>query len=383
MTSASRVWWVRTLSRLSRSSCAGDTDVVIPPSAVTPLSLTVYLLPWLTQHQRVDFGRVSVASKAWLAHDQGVPAGLGELAAVYVNQSGYPCETSVMWFQGGDVVGAVNDRDLGVLRAHAQVLGAAAIVENRYFDSSVSLMTGAHFEAFFHRYQPGMTHMSLQRRRRDGSWASGWPLTTVRFTVPSGAAIRGDLVVNQPLLEALAAGIGSPDLLNQRIQRSIGHFLDGNRLDEADEIHRDLIWLGAALENLLNVSPPIAKNLGKALTDLFDADALTQTTWTDWKGRSQSGPWLARWVEEFYDHRSAIHGQPARTTVWQPWEHGLIATIVWGLSIKLLLANAGRYSLADNDRIEIQALDERIATGSPVQSRWGDALLHACKALGL
>jgi hypothetical protein len=256
---------VRTPSRPSRCSCAGDTGVVIPPSAVTPLSLTVYLLPWLTQHQKIDFGRVTVASKTWLAHDQGVPAGLGELTAIYVNQSGHPCETSVMWFQGGDVVGAVNDRDLGLLRAHAQVLGAAAIIENRYFDSSVSLMTGAHFEAFFHRYQPGMTHMSLQRRRRDGSWASGWPLTKVRFTVPFGAAIRGDLVVNQPLLEALAAGIGSPDLLNQRIQRSIGHFLDGNRLDEADEIHRDLIWLGAALENLLNVSPPIAKNLGKSI----------------------------------------------------------------------------------------------------------------------
>jgi hypothetical protein len=47
------------------------------------------------------------------------------------------------------------------------------------------------------------------------------------------------------------------------------------------------------------------------------------------------------------------------------------------------LADAGRYNLTDDDRIEIQALDERIATGSPVQSRWGDALLHACKALGL
>lgn len=122
--------------------------------------------------------------------------------------------------------------------------------------------------------------------------------------------------------------------------------------------------------------------MGRALTRLFDGYALTQTTWASYKDSLQSGPWLVRWVEEFYDHRSAIHGRPARTSVWEPWEHGLIATVVWGLSVKLLLAEAGRYSLTDADRIEIQALDERIATGSPVHPRWADALAHAQRTLG-
>lgn len=348
----------------------------------SPPTLTIYLLPWLAHRDKIDFGCVSVAGTLWLAFDQGTPAGLDELTAVYVNQAGYPCETSVMWFQNQDVVGNVTDSDVSLLRAHAQVLGAAAIAENKYFDNSVSPMTAAHFDAYFHRYQPGMTHMSLQRRRRDGP-RGNWPLTKVHFTVPAGAAIQGDLVINQPLLDALAAGIGSPDPLDERIQRSIGHFLDGNRLDDISEIHRDLIWLGAALENLLDISGPgIAKKLGQNLTALFDGYTLTPTSWNDHKGQQQNGPWLARWAEEFYDHRSAIHGRPARTSVWQPWEHGLIATVVWGLSVKLLLVDAGRYSLTDNDRTQIQALDERIATGSPVQARWGDALLHARRTLG-
>ena len=54
--------------------------------------------------------------------------------------------------------------------------------------------------------------------------------------------MKGDLVINQPFLDAVAETMGASDPLDERIQQSIGHFLDANRLDDYNDARRDLVW---------------------------------------------------------------------------------------------------------------------------------------------
>lgn len=337
---------------------------------------TVYLLPWLDCGETIVVGRARIAPLASVAGDLDYAEDVCTLAGAYRIQLGVKCPVSVMWLDGADVVRPVSDDDAGVLRAHLDVLAAAAIAENRYFDQIASPVSAAHFEGYFQSFLPAGTHVTVERRRRDGTSRNSIPRDGARFTVPAGAATKGDLVLNEPLLAALVSGIGSADPLDERIQRSIGPFLDGNRFEDFGDARRDLIGLGAAFEMLLEVTSPIGLGLGQALAALWVPYAEQTTAWSSHRGRSRTGPWVARWAEEFYDHRSSIHGRPARTATWHTWEHALIATVVWALAVKLVLATARRYELTDRDEREVLALEGRLAGGKP---RWG-ALARGCRA---
>lgn len=72
-----------------------------------------------------------------------------------------------------------------------------------------------------------------------------------------------------------------------------------------------------------------------------------------------------------------VHGSPPHSSTWQSWEHGLLATMVWVLGVKVLLAEAQRYDLNDADRWAIEALVARIAGGSPIKDRWRKAAEEA------
>lgn len=193
----------------------------------------------------------------------------------------------------------------------------------------------------------------------------------MRLTVPLPAATNADARPEPAFLSALAAVIGDPDPPAVRVASSLPMFLAGNRLDEFTDPGRDLVWLGSALEQLLDIqgkwkSDKLSRQIAAILTP-----HAAETTWA-WKGQSRTGPWAGRWALEFYDHRSSIHGQPHSST-WQTWEHGLLATVVWALAAKALLADAGRYELTDADRCEIEALEGRIAGSTPLQDRWRSA----------
>ena len=110
---------------------------------------------------------------------------------------------------------------------------------------------------------------------------------------------------------------------------------------------------------------------------------------TSWDNRSlrgtltaDSGPWVKRWAREFYAHRSAIHGGPApHTSDWADLRHALIATEVYGLSVKILLAGDGRRAMTEADNLAADTLDDRIERmaqpGSALEQAWRDPLVAA------
>jgi hypothetical protein len=139
------------------------------------------------------------------------------------------------------------------------------------------------------------------------------------------------------------------------------------------------------------VSRPIAQSLAAAVTATFVGFEQGMTNWDNYSVSNgnptpDSGPWVKRWAREFYSHRSAIHGGPApRTNDWDDLQHALIATEVYGLSVKVVLANDGTRPMTADEELAAHALDDRIERmaqpGSVLEYDWREGLLAAKKRL--
>jgi hypothetical protein len=70
---------------------------------------------------------------------------------------------------------------------------------------------------------------------------------------------------------------------------------------------------------------------------------------------------VRRWASHFYRKRNEIHGTPATANSWHDWAHALLATVVYPLAVKVLLARAGRYELNGFDLNGIVAFPARVA----------------------
>lgn len=333
------------------------------------------LLPWLRLDAPLTFGRVTVAQTSQLpARSLDLCAELRRSLSPYRCLDGSPVDAAVMWFTAKDLVAVLSEEEVENLRAHSRVLAIASIASNHYFEQASSPVTTAHFDTYLHSLSPGQEHVTVVSRRRDGENLASWDMENVRFTVPASAAVGAVARPSHEFLEALATTLDQQDDVVDRIVRSTPAFLSGNRLEDFNDLQQDLIWLGSALEQLLDIAGRgIGHQIGERIVEFLKTGPRSETQWADPRGKLRTGDWLARWAEEFYDHRSAIHGAPARSRTWLPWEHGLVATVVWILLVKKLLADRGLYTLTRDDLIEFEALGRRVASGSPLGERWGDA----------
>jgi hypothetical protein len=335
----------------------------------------VYVIPWLATGAETSFGEVTMAP--WDVPpilDDDVRTSVEAIMASYRGLGDAPMRPTLMWRTGTDPFGQV-DADLAMLSDSANCLAVAAIAENDYFTGEP--ITAAHTASFYQRFMPGSTTVGILKRRRDGRYSDGWPLDKLHFTVPLAASVQSFVTPVRDFLEALVTVVNADDELAVRIQESIPFFLMANVLSETSPLLFDLVWLGAAFERLFGLEVRgVAQTLGARLTSLFGAFPQTAAPdWTLFGGKPQSGPWIARWANEFYDQRSTIHINPPRSNLWSQELHAVIATVVYGLAVKCLLKEVGLYELGVRDRHELTVLDPRIVVAGdadPVE-RWRQA----------
>ena len=82
-------------------------------------------------------------------------------------------------------------------------------------------------------------------------------------------------------------------------------------------------------------------------------------------------------VREFYAHRSAIHGGTPHSSEWTDLWHGLIATEVFSLSVRVMFDRDGTRPLTASDVSAADALDKRIEglakPGTDPAKEWWEA----------
>jgi hypothetical protein len=284
-----------------------------------------------------------------------------------------------MWPTGADPLELSGD-DIDTVFAHRDWLSAAALMGNEYCSPLDPPFTDASADGYGQHFTIGTDHVGLVKRRRDGRANDIQRIADMVTQMPLSAPPNHQFNANQTLLDAFAALPPRTDALAVRIESALPLFTQANRLSERTTLAFDLVLFAAAFERLLDIHQPVAKSLADAVSTLFSSFTQGASTWQNLAVRSgrlhaDSGPWIKRWVREFYAHRSAIHGAaPPHSSDWHDLYHGLIATEVFTLSVKVLLDRDGTRRLSSEEALAADALDdriERLATkGTGVQVAW-------------
>lgn len=159
----------------------------------------------------------------------------------------------------------------------------------------------------------------------------------------------------QDFLDALAGCVDPDDALSRGIRQSVAPFLRGNEMDEYSSPEQDVVWLATAVEQLLGVARGQQAGRRGARLDLA-IGGLFEAWWEAPELRL-----VRRWATHFYRKRNEIHGAPATANNWHDWAHGLLATVVNPLVVKVLLAHTGRCELNGFDQTGIMAFPARVA----------------------
>ena len=346
-----------------------------------------YALPWLRIPKAITFGAVTVAPLGEvISEDDPRLATVTNILSTYRGLGGAPLSPALMWPTGSHPLELAEDGVTSVL-AHRDWLSAAAIMGNQYLSPLDAPFSDANADGFGQRFTVGTEHIALTKRRRDGQSVDGWPIATLATQMPLSANPAHQFDADLALLDAFAALPSRTDLLAEQLLEAIPLFNQANRLSERTTLVFDLVFLGGALERLFGISGPgVAEKLADGVSTLFDPFHHETTNWQNLAVSSgrlhpDQGPWVKRWVREFYAHRSAIHGGTPHSSDWTNLWHGLIATEVFSLSAKVMFDRDGTRPLTASDASAANALDGRIEglakPGTDPANEWWEALQAA------
>jgi hypothetical protein len=325
---------------------------------------TVCVLPWLPLDEPLTFGAIRVDH--WSAVRENVEeparATADSLLRSFRNIHNQPVDTPICWFADRSPTANLAWGDIERMRQHVFFLGLAGIAENAYLHD-FEQVNATHCRRVFQFFRSDFAQVSLIRRRREGHWRSPWRASEILSVVPPAAQGRPTAagrpaywpLYRQDFLDALAGCVDPDDVLSRAVRQSVAPFLRGNEMDEYSSNEQDVVWLAAALEQLLGVAREKQAGRRGARLDLA-IGGLFEAWWEAPELRL-----VRRWANHFYGKRNEIHGAPATANSWHDWAHGLLATVVYPLAVKVLLAHAGRYELNGFDQSGILAFPARVA----------------------
>lgn len=255
----------------------------------------------------------------------------------------------------------------------SQLLFLAAWATSHYFPRFGGPYTNSSvFRVFGQGYKGAEpVHITLSSRRRDGSnWDGGYRHGKFTASVPLQVSIKDVTEVDEPFLAALDRAYAAKSKTIVRLRTALPFVQLANTDDDVMSEHAEAILMGSAFEQVFATEKK--RELTTAFGDLLkrhgsvtvaDAQktrpdinihpdyAATQPTW-----------WVhQKWIEELYDLRSsAVHdgGHGQRKWGWSLNEHLVMAAYAFPLTVKLLLAAEGHYTLTSADETQWKSIDK-------------------------
>lgn len=254
----------------------------------------------------------------------------------------------------------LDERDF--VRTSTFLLALAGLAENTYMHAAFEPMNASHARRLFLNFHAARAEIYAVRRRREGWAQSQWRSSGLRMMKPFAAEARPSAAGTHPAMtlyrqqfvDSLAGCVGADDDLSRAICQSVVPYLRANDMDEYGSVEQDIVWLVTAFEQLVGIAQQHAPGrrgfeVHKRVDGLF-AEYWERRELTDYR----------RWLEHLRNKRNELHGRPATTSGWQTWAHALLATELYPLTVKALLARGGRYILDGIDLMKVEALPSRI-----------------------
>lgn len=333
-----------------------------PEDEGTPQTLTV--LPWLPLDYAIPMGPLRFDQWSDVREQVTEPTRgtADELLSGLRDVRGLPVDPAVCFFTDRSITARLGDDNRDLVRRHVFLLALAGFAENTYLHERYDALNSAHCQHLFLDFNSKKPAITISRRRREG-WGFGrGRVQRLQLMKPIAADARPtaggkhplDTLYRQPFVDALAGCAGGNDVLSKAIAQSVVPFLRANDMSEYGAPEQDVVWLVAALEQLVGLARQVdAQRLGPRITteiaDLF----------CGWPRAERSI--VRRWMTELYKRRHEIHGRHATAAKWELWAHTLLAAVLYPLVVKALLAEASRYHFDAADIRTAAAFPARVA----------------------
>lgn len=363
---------------------------------MTEQRFTLILLPWLrlrspTTVLGVQF--VPYAQAAVPAQFQPFFTDIARILSSYRDIEGNPvAECVVGSIQGAEPCKDLTRAEATVVNEAVQLLTFCGLATNEYFSQIGHYTNSSAFQVLFQRFEPRSEGIALTIRRRDGETLSGgYKHGQVKFSVPVQCSHLQPAHIDAALLATLDDCCKAPDALSRRLLQAISLYNQCHSDSDAVLPEREIVLLASALEQLFadcygaddvacKVSTLLAAYGAIKVGGSARAGALQLS-----KGReAQEQAWFLhrKWAQEIYHLRSDFtHGNdPARRSWgWSVLEHLVMASFVFPLLVKVLLAQASRYSLLENDIDRLQVIDHLLnetdwAADRGNHSKWSETI---------
>jgi hypothetical protein len=325
---------------------------------------TACVLPWLPLDEPVHMG--PLAFDHWSEVRDRVPeparTSATQLLGTFYDIHGHEIDPVVCFFAGRSPTARLENAERAFVRTSTFLLALAGIAENTYMHPAFEPINAAHARRLFLNFHAARPKIYAVRRRREGWAQSHWRSSGLRMIKPFAAEARPSAAGTHPLMtlfrqqfvDSLAGCVGAEDDLSRAICQSVIPFLRGNDMDEYGAVEQDIVWLVTALEQLLGVT--LQLNAGRRGFELHvQLATLFAKHWLHADQRT-----CRRWIEHLRNKRNELHGRPSTGNGWQTWAHALLASELYPLTVKVLLAREDRYILDGVDLMKIEAFPSQV-----------------------
>jgi hypothetical protein len=325
---------------------------------------TVCVLPWLPLDERVLMG--PLVFDHWSEARDQIPeparTSANQLLGTFYDIHGNPIDPVIGFFADRSPTARLEEADRTFVRTSTFLLALAGLAENTYMHPAFEPMNAAHAQRLFVNFHAARPEIYAVRRRREGWAQSQWRSGGLRMMKPFAAEARPSAAGTHPAMtlyrqqfvDRLAECVGADDDLSHAICQSVVPFLRANDMDEYGAVEQDIVWLVAAFEQLLGLSARRIPGRRGAKLHIHAADVFVE----HWQRQEITD--CRRWLGHLRAKRNELHGRTADGGGWQSWAHALLASELFPLMVKALLAREGRYILDGIDLMKIEAFPAQV-----------------------
>lgn len=249
---------------------------------------------------------------------------------------------------------------------HGEIVSFASVASREFF--SFGYYTNSASSALFlQKFTRNAKGFALTARRRDGEKLNYSPDKYHIVLQPLHVA-GGALSFDQPLAEALVQARSAP--IWPRMYESLLCYLRANSDDNAVTIPSELIFALGAFERLLDVNngkcAELAARVVSTLALVLKEEPLPSPATRSYGKLGQATSLREIWIRDFCACRGDLgHGRntPAYQSIWRPEEHLLLASEIFPIAVKTVLAKEGLYRLEEKDLERTYLFDQRLRAG--------------------
>lgn len=300
------------------------------------------------------------------------------------NLDGHPVRNyCLVKFNDREITGLLTDEERKISRENVDLAAFSGLANRAYFNPHENQCNYDCFALYIQNFKEEPTSVALQSGWMCGTMLDGRSADNLIVTIPIHVNALYSIKLDEILLTSLVnlRSSASRDEWTRWLN-SIRCFNQANTDSEHTRHQVEWVLLCSAIQHLLKAPSKkegVAKDFKKLFVPESELKGNDSKRKTDqWKEPQQ--PLRFHWMKEFYNIRGDYaHGKLDSTKAfsWEPLEHLVLAKIAFPLLVKLLLKEAGHYTLSSDDTCQINIFEllanEKFFEPAPDNEEWNSS----------